>query len=264
MRTPTARRLVAGLVAIAAVAVLAVVVVARGDGGVDVDELLAGAPAAVDEHGRAHLDMAVELDQDGLDVTVDGTGAVDFGGGTGWLDVELLGTSIELRTNGETLFVLPSGQRTWLAVHADEAAGLGAFATGPTEAIAFVDLLRGATDDVEDRGTDEVAGDDARHLRVTVDLDIAIAAAGEPSRPAIEALRTIAPDGVLPLEVWIDDRNLPVRQRVRGELQGVPVVVTMDLTRWGEPLDVAIPPEGAVRDIEADELTRIFGGPPAG
>jgi hypothetical protein len=62
--------------------------------------------------------------------------------------------------------------------------------------------------------------------------------------------------------VWIDDRNLPVRQRIRGQVQGVDVVLTMDLTDWGAELGVDIPPEGAVRDIEAEELTRIFGGPP--
>lgn len=262
MKTPTGRWLLAGVLAAAVVAVLAAVALTGGGDEVDVDELLAGAPGAVDEQGRAHLTMSVEVDQDGLDVSVVGTGAVDFAEGTGWLELEVLGTTIELRTNGETLFVLPSGQTTWLAVHADEATGLGAFATGPTEAIAFVDLLRGTTGDVEDRGTGEIAGVEVRHLRLTVDLDTAVAAAGAASRPAIESLRALAPDGVLPLEVWLDDRNLPARQRVRGEIQGVPVVVTMGLTRWGEPLDVAIPPEGAVRDIEADELTRIFGGPP--
>lgn len=261
MKTPTRRWLLAALVAVA-VAALAVVLLARGEDGVDVDELLADAPAAVDEQGRAHLALTVELDAAGI--AVDGTGAVDFGAGTGWLDLELLGTTIELRTNGDTLFVLPAGQTTWLAAHADEAAGLGAFATGPSEAIAFVDLLRGATGDVEDRGTDEIGGAHARHLRLAVDVDTAVAAASEQSRPAIEALRAFATDGVLPLDVWIDGRNLPVRQRVRGEVQGLPVVVTLDLTRWGDPLDVAIPPEGAVRDIEADELTRIFGGPPPG
>ena len=264
MKTPRGPWLLAGVLVCAVVAALAAVVLTGDDGRVDVDALLAGAPAAVDEQGRAHLTMSVELDGDGLDAAVGGTGAVDFGEGTGWLNLDLPGTTIELRTNGETLFVLPAGQDTWLAAHADEATGLGAFATGPSEAIAFVDLLRGTTGDVEDRGAEEVAGGDARHLRLTVDLDTAVAAASERGRPAIEALRAFAPDGVLPLEVWIDDRNLPVRQRLRGEVQGVPVNVTLELSRWGEPLDVAIPPEGAVRDIEADELTRIFGGPAPG
>ncbi|HEX4904825.1 MAG TPA: hypothetical protein VFU93_05205 [Acidimicrobiales bacterium] len=264
MKRPTARWLLAALLASVLLTVVPVVVLTRGEADVDVDALLADTPQAVDEQGRAHLVLSVEIDGDELEIAVDGTGAVDFGEGTGWLNLDLPGTSVELRTNGETLFVLPSGQTTWLAAHADEAAGLGAFATGPSEAIAFVDLLRGATEDVEDVGTEEIDGVEARHLRLTVDLATGAGAAGEQSRPAIEALRAFAADRVLPLEVWIDDRNLPVRQRVRGEVQGLPVVVTIDLARWGEPLDVAIPPEGAVRDIEADELTRVFGGPPPG
>lgn len=264
MRKPKGPWLLVWLMAATVVALLVALLLTKGDDGVDVDDLLADAPRAVDEQGRAHLDMAVTVDQQGVDVAVDGTGAVDFAAGAGWFTVELLGTTIELRTDGETLFVLPSGETTWLAAHAEDTAALGAFATGPSEAIAFVDLLRGTTEEVEDRGTEEIDGAETRHLRLKVDLDTAVAAASEQSRPAIEALRTFASDGVLPFDVWIDDRNLPVRQRIRGEVQGVAVVVTLDLTRWGDPLDVAIPPEGAVRDIEADELTRIFGGPPPG
>ena len=264
MKKPKGPWLLVWLMAATVVALLAALLLTRADGGSDPEALLRGAPAAVDEQGSAHLEMSVDVDQEGLDVSVDGTGAVDFASGSGWFTVELLGTTIELRTNGESLFVLPSGETTWLAVNAEDAAGLGALGTGPGEAIAFVDLLRGKTEDVEDLGNEEVGGDDARHLRVRVDLDAAAAAADANGRAAIEALRSFASDGTLRLEVWIDDRNLPVRQRMRGTVQGVDVVLTMELTDWGAELDVAIPPEGAVRDIEADELTRIFGGPPAG
>ena len=252
------------LMAATVVALLAALLLTEGDDGVDVDALLADAPRAVDEHGSARLDMAVTVDQEGIDVSVDGSGAVDFAAGAGWFTVEQGSTSTELRTNGETLFVLPSGQTTWLAVHADEAE-LGAFATGPSQAIAFVDLLRGAAADVDDRGTVEIDGAETRHIRLTVDVDDAVAAASEEHRPAIEALRAFAAEeGSLPLEVWIDERNLPVRQRMRGQVEGVAVVITTDLTEWGEPLDVAIPPEGAVRDIEADELAQVFGASPPG
>lgn len=250
------------LMAGAVVALLGALLLTGGDDGVDLEGLLADAPRAVDEQGSAHLEMVVEVDSDALDVSVDGSGAVDFATGAGWFTVELLGTVIELRTDGTTLFVLPEEETTWLAVHAEDSDALGAFGTGPSEAIALVDLLRGDNGDIDDRGTAEVDGREARHLRLEVDLATAAERVDAESRPAIEALEAFAPDGVLPLEVWIDDRNLPVRQRMRGDVQGVAVVVTMDLTAWGEELGVPIPPEGAVRDIEPEELARIFGGPP--
>jgi hypothetical protein len=248
------------LMAATVVALLVALVVTKGDDGVDAKALLEAAPAAVDEQGSAKLDMKVGVDSSGLDLNVDGTGAVDFGKGAGWFTVKLLGTTIDLRTDGENLWVLPSGEKTWLAVKGDDTKALGSFGTGPSEAIAFVDLLRNVNGDIEDLGTKTIDGEDVRHLRLDVDLDAAAKTADADSRASIDALRELAPDGTLPLEVWIDDRNLPVRQRLRGTLQGVDLVITMDLSDWGTDLGVDIPPQGDVRDIEPDELNRIFGG----
>lgn len=246
------------------VALLAALLLTQADDEVDVDELLAAARAAVDEQRTAHLGMAVEVDSEAIDVSVNGTGAVDFESGAGWFDMGVLDTTVQLRTDGTTLFVLPPGDTTWLAVHAADGTSLGAFGTGPSEAIAFVDLLRAANGDADDLGAEEVDGEETRHLRVDVDLEAAAAGASPEHRPSIDALTRLAPDGVLPLEVWIDDRNLPVRQRVRSALQGVALIVTVDLTQWGDELGRAIPPEGATRDVEPEELARIFGGGPAG
>jgi hypothetical protein len=61
--------------------------------------------------------------------------------------------------------------------------------------------------------------------------------------------------------VWLDDDGLPVRERLKGTLQGVDLVVTVDLTKWGTPLDVELPPEGAIRDVEPAELVQLFSKP---
>lgn len=244
------------------VMLLAALLLTQSDDEVDVAALLAATPHAVDEQGTAHLEITVEVDNESIDVSVHGVGAVDFTSSAGWFDLDLLENAVGLRTDGTTLFVLPSGETTWLAVHAEDSAALGPFGTGPSEVIAFVDLLRGYDDDIDDLGVEDIGGAETRHLRIEVDLDAA--ADGEDRRASIEPLRQLAPDGVLPLEVWIDDRNLPVRQRVRGTVQGVDLVVTVELTSWGDELGVPIPPEGAVRDIEPEELARIFGGAPAG
>jgi hypothetical protein len=261
MRGPWLAVLAMGVV----VVLLLVVLVLRGGGDdVDVEDLLADAPAAVDAEGTARLAMSVEVAGEGVDVSVEGEGGVDFATGAGWFTVELLGRQIEMRSNAETLFVRPVGEEAWVAVHADEAAESGALdslGTGPSEAGAFVDLLRGDPSDIEDLGEEEIDGEPVRHLRLTIDLASAIEAADESHRGPLEELGELAPeDGQLPLEVWIDERNLPVRQRLEGEVQGIGLLVTVDLSDWGAPLEVAIPPEGEVRDVEPEELALLFGG----
>jgi hypothetical protein len=247
------------------VAVLVAVLLLRGDGGPDVEDLVADAPAAVDAEGTAHLAMTVEVSGEGTDLTVEGTGGVDFATGAGWFAVDLLGQQVEMRSDATTLYVRRAGDEGWVAVRADEAAESGALdavGSGPSEAGAFVDLLRGDAGAIEDLGEEEIDGEPVRHLRVEMDLDSAIAAADASHRAPLEELGALAPDdGDLPFEVWIDERNLPVRQRLEGRLQGVGLVVTVDLTDWGVPLVVGIPPEGEVRDVAPEELALLFGRP---
>ena len=233
-----------------AVAVLLVALLLQGEDHRGADELLAAAPIAVDEQGTARVAMTVDLGGDALDVGVEGTGGVDFATGAGHLDLTVLGQRLSLRTDGRTLFVLPDGEDQWLATRADDDGSLAALGgTGPNQAIELVDLLRGDLDDVEDLGEDEVGGTRTRHLRFAVAADSPVVA-------------PLAADGEdVPIEVWIDERDLPVRQRIEGNVQGVDVVVTLDLSGWGEPLDAQIPPEGEVRDVEPEELLRLFGGP---
>jgi hypothetical protein len=129
--------------------------------------------------------------------------------------------------------------------------------------VAFVDLLAGDHGAVEDLGTEDVGDvDGARHLRTTIDVADAAERADEGSRPALEQLLALAPeDGRLPVDIWLDDDDRPVRERLRGTLQGVELVVTVDLTKWGDELAVQVPPEGAVRDVEPEELVRLFTQP---
>ena len=253
------------LVGIAAFTVLALLgallVKLSHDDGPSARELLDGAPAAVDASRSAHIAMSVKVDTNTVDTTVEGAGAVDFSNGSGWFTIDALGQHIEVRTDAKTLYVLPSGAKTWLAAKVDDASALGSFGTGPDAAIAFVDLLRGDAE-VKDLGTEKVGGADARHVRATIDVDTAIAKAGVGGKAGLQALADLAAKkGSLPIDVWIDDAGLPVRQRLSGLLQGFKVVITLDLDKFGSKLGVAIPPEGEVRDVEGDELAQVFGKP---
>jgi hypothetical protein len=246
------------------VAVLVAVLLLTRGGSESPASRIDGVAGAVADAGTARLALAVDVAGGQLDLTVSGKGQVEFETGAGSFDVDLLGTELAMRTDGTTLYVLPAGETTWLAVKAAESEGsLGSFGTGPSEAVAFVDLLAGDHGKVEDLGTDDVGDvEDARHLRTTIDVADAADRASGGSRPALEQLVGLAPEnGRLPVDVWLDDDGRPVRERLRGTLQGVELVVTVDLTKWGEALDVQVPPEGEVRDVGPDELLRLFSQP---
>jgi hypothetical protein len=226
---------------------LVVVLLARDRGGPSAAELLDDAPGAVDAAGTAEMALGVALGGEDMDATATGTGAVDFRDGSGAFDVEVLGHRVSVLTDGESLWVLPEGDSTWLVVSGD-AASVASVGTGPAQAVALVDLLRDA-DDAEDLGDEEVDGRSTRHLRFAVAGDI---------DPALAAV--VADDGEARVDVWLDRGALPRRFRVAGETQGVPIAITVDLDDWGSELDLQIPPDGLIRDVEPDELVTIFGG----
>jgi hypothetical protein len=252
-----------GVMAAVVGVLLAVLLVTRGGDEPDPAELLAGVPDAVADAGTARLAMAVAVNGGSLDVSVDGTGQVDFDTAAGTFDVSILGTKLEMRTDGSTLYVRPDGDQTWLAAKADEADPLnGSFGTGPSEAVAFVDLLRGKPGKIEEREGDEIGGVDTRHLRTTIDVADAAEQAGDVSRAALEQLATLAPSGGrIPVDVWIDGEGRLVRERLRGTLQGVDLTVTVDLSDWGDPIEAEIPPEGEIRPVEPQELVQLFTRP---
>jgi hypothetical protein len=252
-RAPVQRK--APWIAVAVMGVLCVVllvVLLLRDDGVDVETLLQEAPAAAEDEGSARLVMSVSAGSEGgaaIDIT--GEGGVDFERGSGWFDLQLLGQELETRNDATTLYVRRAGDDAWSAATGDVAGtGLDALGTGPGQARALVELLGGEVADVEDLGADEIDGGSTRHVRVTVDAADADA--------QLEALA--GADGELELEVWIDEHGLPVRLLLEGEVQSIPLVVTVDLTDWGAPLDVAIPPEGEIVPVSPDELAQLFGG----
>jgi hypothetical protein len=59
-------------------------------------------------------------------------------------------------------------------------------------------------------------------------------------------------------EVWLDDRNLIRRMRMKQPN------VTMDITysQWGEPVDITAPPASQTTDLE--QMMSQMGGSPSG
>jgi hypothetical protein len=245
------------------------------DGGGDAQALLDGAVEALEAAGTSSFEMAVEtVGQEDSGLVASGaqdlnTGAmrmsIDLGDEATSTETLMLGDEVFLRS---PLFELFTGDAaTWvrvdLAATAEEA-GLDARAlvgeqTGPA---ALVAQLEGASDELEELGTEEVRGVSTTRLRVTVDTAAAIEQADASIR---EQLRSYAEATGLPetypMELWIDDEGLVRRIRTvldvdgpTGESDGVTQQTTLELFDFGVSLDLEPPlPE---QTVDLAELVR--------
>jgi hypothetical protein len=124
----------------------------------------------------------------------------------------------------------------------------------PTQYLTY---LKGASENIETVGSEEVRGVPTTHYRAVVDLDAAAEAApgeaAESVRTSIRQLEDQLGDDSLPIEVWIDDDGLPRRTRQEINLVGPPEIrqtVTMELYDFGLEVDVDVPPAEAVTDFQ--------------
>ena len=237
--------------------------------GTGPEELLDRAPEALEDAGTSRFEMRVSAVGEGVDSTFVATGEQDLGDGTLRMVTDLgleasrtetlvAGDTIYLRSPLFELFTGTSDQ--WVAIplgEAGETAGLDldALVEGNTGPAALVQQLRGAADDIEELGTEDVRGTPTRHLRVVVHTDRAI----EQSPPELrEQLRTFAETSGLPerypMEVWIDDDALIRRVRTVVEVQDeqagpVTQQTTLELFDFGLPVRIEPPGDDEVVDL---------------
>jgi hypothetical protein len=243
--------------------------VLTGCGGSSPQDLLDGAPAALEEAGSSRFEMRVTAVGEGVDSRYSAVGEQDFATGTMRMeaDLGLEASSTETLAVGEVmylrspLFVLFTGdEESWVRVdlrESGQAAGLDvdALVEGQTGPAALLQQLRGAADEVEEVGEDEIRGVSTTHLRVVVDTQRAIEDAPPAAR---EQLRTFAeasgmPDEY-PMEVWIDDDGLPRRLstivEVQDETMGTVTQQTvLELYDFGVNVRVEEPDEDEVVDL---------------
>lgn len=258
-----------------------ILTVLTDDGGGDADPvaLLSAAPDAVREAGSARMSMTMSFAGEGFNVEMAGTGVVDFETGAGTFEMNVLGQTIEMRTDGETVWMhlpdpIPGSPITapWIAVPADQLQSSPQAGAGIDSATGMLDALRGIGGDVEEVGGDVIDGVEVTHYHVVVDLRDAIAAAPEVSRARAEAaLQQFSQLGAteMPIDVWITDGGLPIRQIMRWAPEGVAGVpdgfemeMRVDLSDFGTPVEVEAPPADQVQTIDPMQLQQIFGGTP--
>lgn len=277
------RRPVALVLAVVAalLLVVGVVVAAAGkDDGTSTKDplaLLSAAPDAVRDAGSAHIALSMTMKAAGMDIAIDGSGATEFATRRGTFRMSVLGIDIEMVTDGTTLYAhvpdggtLPGATKPWVAVPASSVQGQAAFGSADS-ATGFLDALRGVgAGDIREVGTEEVNGVKATHFHTTVNLKDAIAAAPEAQRAQVEqGLQSLEQLGAteMPVDVWITSDGLPVRQVMTFDAKGEGVMpalamkVTVDLTDFGAPVEVKIPPADQVQHLtDATQLGQLFGG----
>ena len=250
--------------AIAAVAV-AGALVACGDpsSGTARTRDLSGARAIASGYEDARSEGGVRMDGEvsvrigGRDLTIPLDGAIDFERDATRFSISLAGlglaglgdASFDARIVDGRLYVdlgdlagsVLGGE--WAEIPLDAVGG------APMDPTGLLDALRGVTA-VERVGTDAIRGVEATHLRGTVSLADAIERAPEARREALR--RTLGSvDARIPVDVWVDGRDRPVRFVARFSTAGVDASVRLDLFDYGTDIRITAPP--------AEDLTSLGG-----
>lgn len=188
-------------------------------------------------------------------------GTFDFGDlGIGTIEVIVTDTVAYLR--GDVVADLSGDAETWLVVDLEStdptAQQLGGLVTGQNDASLLLYYLFGVGDEVEAIGTETIGGVDATGYRISVDLEAALERvppeAREPLQLNLDELGDGGVSPVLEAEAWIDGDGF-VRRTVYvydlGEgAGGGRIRVVSDLSAFGDPVAVEIPPPGEVVALE--------------
>jgi hypothetical protein len=267
-------RLVVAVMVVLLVAVGAVAAVAGRDDDVDPVALLTGAPDAVRDAKTAHLSMTMSMHSKGISFDMSVKGATDFATQETTMTMSFLGIDLEMVSDGKTIYVhipdggeLPGAAKPWVAAPLEQA---GSSLGGADSATGMIDALRGIGKTVDDLGTEEVNGVTAHHFHTSFSIKDAIAAAPESQRAEVEqGLQQLGAlgDDEMPVDAWITDDGIPVRQVMTFEgsngvsaLAGMQMKVTVDLSDFGAPVKVEVPPTDQVQAIDPSEIGSLFGG----
>jgi len=224
---------------------------------------------------------------------IEATGAVDFAEQRGHLEFDISSLlppgapvtgdeTFRAVFDGPTVYMqlpIPGLPTPWVRVEAGELEGLQgleqleSFSNDPSQAFAF---LQGASDDVEEVGTEDVRDVSTTHYRMTIDLQRAAEQAPEDARPFLEQQAEVLGTDTLPMEVWLDEEGRVRRQSftidlsqvdpaaagataapVPSELTGT-ITTTSEYFDFGSEVVVEIPPEDQVTDLA--DLIESQGG----
>jgi hypothetical protein len=213
-----------------------------------------------------HVKLSASLDGSVLGAQqVTGTGGVDFGQQQGELQLQVLGTDIQVVTADNELYLqaalLGDG---WYRVDGDGSSA-GMLANGLLDPAQQFALLEDSATDVTKVGSEKINGQDTTHYRATIDVAAAAAKEGA-SQEQIQQLQD-AGISTIPVEAWVGDDGRLVRMSLSydgkgadGPLAGGKLSVTVDYSGYGDPVEVTVPPADEVKDLGESGLGGLLGG----
>jgi hypothetical protein len=189
-----------------------------------------------------------------LDLSGLGTGAGAFAGGkTEVVTDELVAY---MKVPPSLARALP-GEKAWIKIDLaklGEAQGVDLaqlMQFNQSNPIGVLRYLRGATEDFEAVGEEDVRGVDTTHYSGTIDLRTVAAQGPAEVRKSYERIVEISGTSKVPMEVWIDADGLARRLRYEQPLESGQgkLALSMDLYDFGVEVDVKIPPQEETLDI---------------
>lgn len=226
-------------------------------------------------------------------MTMDMSGAMSGFGGSGstggaGLDQmfgDLFGEPIEMVVDGQTAYMrwamfsqLTGAETPWISFSAPEGSAGSANPLGTATGDTYLQFIRGAGEEVTEVGKETVDGVTTTHYSTTIDLK-ALAEQSSDQIPADQrehldqALAQFKGTAELPVDVWIGDEDNQIRRLQMtmdfsqfggmdgltgagaGKLGDVSMVMTIDFSDLGAPVDITVPPADQVTQVDPSELS---------
>jgi hypothetical protein len=256
---------------------LAALPLACGGESVSPQAAVAQAATKYDEAGSSRVSMSATMTGvPGGPFTFTGEGEFDRERGRMTMDMSELGEATGGAFAGELEMILDDlvmymkfpeaiteqlpGGKSWVRIDLREAGKelgidleelMQVQQSDPSQSLQY---LRGASDDFEEVGEEEVRGVETTHYRGTIDLHKAVEQLPEDARESFERAIDLIGTDELPLDVWIDDDGMARRMKYEQPLpsgggeEGA-MELTMEFFDFGVDVDVEPPPSDEVIDI---------------
>jgi len=167
----------------------------------------------------------------------------------------LAGTTIYMTAPGQPALARVTGGKQWLKMDLSRALGtlgFGGLPTQTTDPSQFVQYLRAVGAKTTRVGTETVDGTEATHYHAVIDLDkypqLLPPARRAGAAKGIASIETVTGSHTLPMDVWIDSRQLVRRMSFAFnecvQNQHTTMAMTMDMSDYGQQT-VAPPPAPA-------------------
>ncbi|MCD6020392.1 MAG: hypothetical protein K0R20_102 [Actinomycetia bacterium] len=274
------------------------ILVSCAEGGTPVNprDSVLDAMTAVYEAGSYHQELRMSMSAEGQSFSITADADVDNATKQAamTMDLGMMGGEMEMVMDDGVLYMrspaFEGAPTPWVSFDPSKmdpaaAAQFGGFGAGTTDPSAYAGLFAGVFD-VKASGEADIDGIATTRYTGTIDLqkvlegfaevvgEDADAKTTEQLEAAVEQFEALGIDGKIPFQIWIDDQDLPRRQRITmdfGDL--VPgtgdaqVEMTVDYSAFGEPVDVELPKASEVTDVTkmltdagaAGEKSSVYG-----